>query len=77
VDRKKHHHEHGDIFHSPAPVSKMKTAFFLTFAILLVEVTGGLISHSLALLSTETSKSAARGGYLIYEYALTSIHYRY
>lgn len=46
-----HNHDHGDVFHSHAPASKMKTAFFLTMVILVVEVIGGLISHSLALLS--------------------------
>lgn len=46
-----HSHGHGDVFHSHAPIGKMKLAFFLSFAILIVEVVGGLISHSLALLS--------------------------
>ncbi|WP_139234805.1 cation diffusion facilitator family transporter [Alicyclobacillus macrosporangiidus] len=46
-----HTHDHGDVFHSHAPADKMKTAFFLTLVILIVEVIGGLISHSLALLS--------------------------
>ncbi|MBO7747291.1 cation transporter [Paenibacillus sp. MWE-103] len=46
-----HSHGHGDVFHSHAPIGKMKQAFFLSFIILAVEVVGGLISHSLALLS--------------------------
>lgn len=46
-----HSHNHGDVFHSHAPAGKMKTAFFLTLAILVVELLGGWISHSLALLS--------------------------
>ncbi len=46
-----HDHSHGGVFHTHAPIEKMKQAFLLTFVILLVEVTGGLISHSLALLS--------------------------
>lgn len=46
-----HHHDHGDVFHSHAPAGKMKLAFFLTLIILLVEVLGGWLSHSLALLS--------------------------
>ncbi|WP_083511574.1 cation diffusion facilitator family transporter [Alicyclobacillus acidiphilus] len=46
-----HGHDHGDVFHSHAPASKMKTAFALTLVILIVEVIGGWISHSLALLS--------------------------
>jgi cobalt-zinc-cadmium efflux system protein len=44
-------HVHGDVLHSHAPAGKMKNAFFLTLLILFVEVCGGLISHSLALLS--------------------------
>lgn len=53
----KHNHEHsnehelGDVFHSHAPAGKMRLAFFLTLVILIVELVGGLISHSLALLS--------------------------
>jgi cobalt-zinc-cadmium efflux system protein len=46
-----HHHDHGDVFHSHAPVGKMKTAFLLTLVILLAEVVGGVLSHSLALLA--------------------------
>lgn len=46
-----HDHDHGDVFHSHAPIGKMKLAFFLTLIILVVEVIGGYISHSLALLS--------------------------
>lgn len=50
-----HHHghdyDHGDVFHSHAPIGKMKLAFFLTLIILVVELVGGFISHSLALLS--------------------------
>ena len=44
-------HAHHEVFHSHAPVGKMRTAFFLTIVILLVELLGGWISHSLALLS--------------------------
>lgn len=46
-----HDHDHGDVFHSHAPIGKMKIAFFLTLIILIVELVGGFISHSLALLS--------------------------
>jgi cobalt-zinc-cadmium efflux system protein len=46
-----HDHDHGDVFHSHAPIGKMKLAFFLTLIILIVELIGGFISHSLALLS--------------------------
>lgn len=46
-----HGHDHGDVFHSHAPAGKMKLAFFLSFIILIVEVLGGWLSHSLALLS--------------------------
>jgi cobalt-zinc-cadmium efflux system protein len=46
-----HDHDHGDVFHSHAPIGKMKLAFFLTLIILVVELVGGYISHSLALLS--------------------------
>jgi cobalt-zinc-cadmium efflux system protein len=46
-----HDHDHGEVFHSHAPVGKMKLAFFLTLLILVVELIGGYISHSLALLS--------------------------
>jgi cobalt-zinc-cadmium efflux system protein len=46
-----HGHDHGDVFHSDAPAGKMKLAFFLTLIILIVEVLGGWLSHSLALLS--------------------------
>jgi cobalt-zinc-cadmium efflux system protein len=46
-----HAHSHGDVFHSHAPTGKMQLAFFLTVMILVVEVLGGLLSHSLALLS--------------------------
>lgn len=46
-----HEHEHGDVFHSHAPIGKMKLAFFLTLIILVVELIGGFLSHSLALLS--------------------------
>jgi len=46
-----HSHDHGTVFHSHAPIGKMKLAFFLSFFILIVEVVGGLFSHSLALLS--------------------------
>jgi cobalt-zinc-cadmium efflux system protein len=46
-----HDHDHEDVFHSHAPIGKMKLAFFLTFIILIVELIGGFLSHSLALLS--------------------------
>lgn len=46
-----HNHSHSDVFHSHAPIGKMKLAFFLSFFILVVEVIGGFLSHSLALLS--------------------------
>lgn len=46
-----HSHSHTDLFHTHAPVQKMKRAFWLTIFILIVELTGGLLSHSLALLS--------------------------
>lgn len=46
-----HNHDHSDVFHSHAPIGKMKLAFFLSLFILVVEVVGGYISHSLALLS--------------------------
>lgn len=46
-----HDHDHGGVFHSHASVDKMKAAFLLTLLILVVEFTGGLLSHSLALLS--------------------------
>jgi cobalt-zinc-cadmium efflux system protein len=46
-----HEHDHGDVFHSHAPIGKMKLALFLTLIILLVELVGGILSHSLALLS--------------------------
>lgn len=46
-----HAHDHNDVFHSHAPARKMKLAFFLTTIILIVEFIGGLLSHSLALLS--------------------------
>ena len=46
-----HAHDHGDVFHSHAPIGKMKLAFFLTLIILVVELIGGIISQSLALLS--------------------------
>ncbi len=37
--------------HKPASDAQLRTAFFLSFAILAVELAGGLVSHSLALLS--------------------------
>jgi cobalt-zinc-cadmium efflux system protein len=46
-----HHHDHSEVFHTHAPLDKMKLAFFLSFIILAVEVVGGFLSHSLALLS--------------------------
>lgn len=50
-DEEGHQHSHDAVFHSHAPIGKMKQAFLLTLVILVVEITGGLISHSLALLS--------------------------
>ncbi len=44
-------HDHSDVFHSHAPIGKMKFAFFLTLMILIVEVVGAWISNSLALWS--------------------------
>ncbi|WAH38150.1 cation diffusion facilitator family transporter [Alicyclobacillus dauci] len=46
-----HDHDHSDVFHSHAPAGKMRLAFFLTLLILVVEIAGGWLSHSLALLS--------------------------
>ena len=43
--------DHGGMFHSHAPRGKMKKALLLTLAVLLVELAGGFLSHSLALLS--------------------------
>ena len=47
------HHDHGHdgAFDSHAPVGRMRKAFFLTLLILFVEFSGGLFSHSLALLA--------------------------
>jgi cobalt-zinc-cadmium efflux system protein len=45
------HYDHDDVFHTHTPINKMKTAFFLTFIILIVQFIGGIISHSLSLLS--------------------------
>lgn len=49
-----HSHPHGhheEIFHSHTPAEKMKKAFFWTMLIFAIELTGGWLSHSLALLS--------------------------
>ncbi|WP_206915779.1 cation diffusion facilitator family transporter [Alicyclobacillus suci] len=46
-----HNHNHGAVFHSHAPAGRMRLAFFLTLIILIVELLGGWLSHSLALLS--------------------------
>ncbi len=46
-----HVHDHGGMLHSHAPAGRMKVAFLLTLFILAVEFAGGLLSHSLALLS--------------------------
>lgn len=46
-----HGHQHGALFHSHAPVGQLRTALVLTFLILAVEVVGGVISNSLALMS--------------------------
>jgi cobalt-zinc-cadmium efflux system protein len=45
------HHDHSGVFHTHAPIGKMKTAFFITLFILAVEFVGAYFSHSLALLS--------------------------
>lgn len=50
-DHHGHDHNHGDVFHSHAPAGQMRKAFLLTLLILLAELVGGIISHSLALLS--------------------------
>lgn len=50
-DHGEHDHHDGDLFHTHAPIGKMKRAFWLTFVILAAEVIGGLLSGSLALLS--------------------------
>ncbi len=46
-----HTHDHNDLFHNHAPTSQLRKALFLTISILIVEVAGGVLSHSLALLS--------------------------
>ncbi len=46
-----HIHDHSDVFHSHAPVGKMRMAFLLTLCIFAVEIAGGMLSHGLALLS--------------------------
>lgn len=46
-----HGHDHSGVFHSHAPAGKMRIAFFLIVVVFVVEVVGGLLSHSLALLS--------------------------
>lgn len=46
-----HGHTHGDLFHTHAPIGKMRMAFFLTVFILAAEVFGGFKSGSLALIS--------------------------
>ena len=46
-----HDHAHSALFHTHAPIAKMRRAFWFTIVILLVEIIGGLLSHSLALLS--------------------------
>lgn len=46
-----HDHDAQQIFHAHAPAHLMKRAFFWTGVILLVELGGGILSHSLALLS--------------------------
>jgi cobalt-zinc-cadmium efflux system protein len=43
------HHEHGN--HAPAATRPLTITLFLTVVIMVVEVAGGLLSHSLALLS--------------------------
>lgn len=46
-----HDHAHSALFHTHAPIAKMRRAFWFTIVILMVEIIGGLLSHSLALLS--------------------------
>ncbi|MCL6625781.1 cation diffusion facilitator family transporter [Alicyclobacillus shizuokensis] len=47
-----HDHQHGPgLVHTHAPVDRLKAAFWWTVLILVVEVAGGIASHSLALLS--------------------------
>ena len=46
-----HVHAHDHLPHTHAPAGKLRQAFFLTIAILAIEIAGGLLSHSLALLS--------------------------
>ena len=50
-DHADHDHAQDALFHTHAPLSRMRMAFWFTVAILLVELTGGLLSHSLALMS--------------------------
>jgi len=49
VPREEGHHDHDHVFHALA--SRMAVAFFLTMTILVIEAAGGLVAHSLALLS--------------------------
>jgi len=44
-----HQHEHSGIFHTHAPAGKMRRAFWLTGLILIAEVCGAALAHSLAL----------------------------
>lgn len=46
-----HDHSHDHVFHSHTPIEKMRRALFLTVIVLVVEAVGGVLSHSLALLS--------------------------
>ncbi len=46
-----HDHDHHGLFHVHTSAKHMKKAFFLTLFILLIEILGGILSHSLALLS--------------------------
>lgn len=46
-----HHHDEAGVFHTHASANRMRRAFLLTLVILAAEVTGGYLSHSLALMS--------------------------
>lgn len=46
-----HDHHHHGLLHTHTPANRMRTAFWLTLLILVIEIIGGILSHSLALLS--------------------------
>ncbi len=73
-DQHGHHHDHGDIFHTHAPIDKMKKAFWLTIIILLAETGGGLLSHSLALLSDAGHVLTDVGAISLSWYAMSQSH---